>query len=129
MKILKYSLFCCMLGIVSCSTNSNSKQLDKISNLKGEWLISSSFGAMCNVCPELVFFDSSRGSIEKPSKESYDFKYEINKDKISFKFEEGQEYIDLDSEFSYNVKSDSILRYLTLVSLDNSGELILISEK
>jgi len=129
MKILKYGLFCCMLGIMSCSTNSNNKGLAEIPNLAGEWLISSSFGAMCNVCPELVFIDSNKGSIEKPSKESYDFKYEIQKDRISFKFEEGQEYIDLNSEFNYSLKSDSTLRYLTLVSLDNNGELILVSEK
>jgi len=128
MKILKYSLFCCVLGILSCSTNSNNKELAGI-DLSGEWLISSSFGAMCNVCPELVFIDSDKGNIEKPSKESYDFKYEIQKDRISFEFEEGQEYIDLNSEFNYYLKSDSTLRYLTLVSLDNNGEVILISEK
>ncbi len=129
MKILKYSLVCFMIGTLSCSTkDSNNRELRDIPNLTGAWLISSSFGAMCNVCPELVFVDSKSGNIVEPSKQKYDFEYDLQKDKISFHFE-GQAYFDLNSEFNYTLKSDGILRYLTLVPLDDNGEIIIVGEK
>lgn len=125
---IKYVLFCIIWGIVSCSTDYEKKELVELTDLTGEWLMSSSFGAMCNICPEVIIIDSMKGRVIKPSKESYDFRYKTQKDKISFHFEETNVFSNLNSEFNFMLKSHNGLRYLILKTLDDNGEIILISE-
>jgi len=79
MRILLSGLFYWMLIMVSCISSPNNKEIENKPKLKGKWLISSSFGAQCNVCPELEFLNSNKGIITIPSKKRYDFEYKGGK--------------------------------------------------
>jgi hypothetical protein len=137
-----------LIIFISCSkfSNSHSDYMKKpivdndskiITNaqLIGEWsictIITNNLPMKFNVCPTIEFDKNGKGRIRIPAQEYYFFKYDLQNDKLIFKFddEEGQKLFNYESDFSYIKKEEKEFIYLELTSVKQNTKYILTGNK
>lgn len=125
-KNIEFILVVVIFLIYGCGSTSSS---EKNNSLIGKsWTLSEVFGTQCNVCPEVVFINTNKGVIIKPSKEERRFKYVLSNDKIKFFSEDEPNYFGA-TEFNFKVYSKNTFVYCELISLDGKGKSVLIREQ
>lgn len=111
----------CFLICFSCCKQKSNKDKFNISIL-GEWILVESYGGLCNVCPKVIFKESEKGEIIKPSGEVIHFFYKLKtKEKIVFSFIDNENYFE-GKDFIYKLYEKGNLEKMSLKSIPKENE-------
>ena len=98
-------------------------------NIIGDWVLTEvttrGVTEKCNVCPTIIFLEGKSGKLIKPSKEEFDFTFEIQTDSIMFS--EINSPLFYDRLFSYKIIDKGKL--LTLELQSSKSKLVLSRSK
>lgn len=130
MNNLKYLMFSIVLVLLSCKNEDKNKvaSLNDIIPIRGTWKFTTINSMVCNDCPKIIFSKKGLGSFIMSPKEEKQFKYKVNKNKLTIFDASFKNFFSETKNFFYKIEIEDSSSELTLTAVNGKGKYILSEE-